>query len=153
VNKEGSVDMYYKGANMLHTLRQLIEDDEKWRQILRGLNITFYHQTVTTKQIEDYISEQSGIDLTEFFNQYLRSTRIPTLEYSINKKELKYRWTNIVDGFDMPIQVKIGHGKNLWLFPKAEWKSITFEWNSVPYDSNKISIEVDPDFYVEAKKI
>jgi aminopeptidase N len=145
VNKEGSGDMYYKGANMLHTLRQLIEDDEKWRQILRGLNRTFYHQTVTTKQIEDYISKESGIDLTAFFNQYLRDTRIPTLEYKIEKKELKYRWTNIVDDFDMPIQVSIDE-KEQWLFPKADWKTL-------PLDSKNPSLNIDRDFYIEVKKL
>ena len=145
VNKEGSGDMYYKGANMLHTLRQLIEDDEKWRQILRGLNRTFYHQTVTTKQIEDYISKESGIDLTAFFNQYLRDTRIPTLEYKIEKKELKYRWTNIVDNFDMPVQVSIDE-KVQWLFPKTNWKTL-------PLDSKKTSFSIDRDFYVEVKKL
>jgi len=143
VNKEGSGDMYSKGGNMLHTLRQLIEDDEKWRQILRGLNKTFYHQTVTTQQIEDYISQQSGIDLTEFFNQYLRDIRIPTLEYAIENNELKYRWTEIVDKFDMPIQVTIDE-KEQWLFPNAEWKTMPIEGTS---------IEVDPDFYVEVKKL
>ena len=81
VNNEGSSDMYYKGANMLHTLRQLIEDDSKWRTILRGLNKEFYHQTVTTKQIEEYLSKKTKIDLTAFFNQYLRDVRIPKLEY------------------------------------------------------------------------
>ena len=95
VNKEGSSEMYYKGANMLHTLRQLIENDEKWRQILRGLNSTFYHQTVTTEQIENYISQQSGIDLTEFFNQYLRTTKIPTLEYS-HKKEDQHKCVGLL---------------------------------------------------------
>ena len=83
VNKRGSGDMYNKGAYMIHTLRQLIENDEKWRMILRGLNKTFYHQTVTTKQVEDYLSKATSIDLTEFFNQYLRDVRIPTLEYEI----------------------------------------------------------------------
>lgn len=145
VNKGGSGDMYPKGGNMLHTLRQLIEDDEKWRQILRGLNRTFYHQTVTTQQIEDYISEQTGIDLTEFFNQYLRDIRIPTLEYTLDKKELKYRWTNIVDKFNMPIQVTIDRKKQ-WLFPEAEWKTMTLE-------SKNVSFEIDPDFYVYSKKI
>ena len=67
VNKEGSSDMYYKGANMLHTLRQLIEDDEKWRRILRKMNVEFYHQTVTTQQIESFLSKETGIDLTAFF--------------------------------------------------------------------------------------
>ncbi|WP_417856932.1 M1 family metallopeptidase [Xanthomarina gelatinilytica] len=143
VNKEGSGDMYYKGANMLHTLRQLIEDDEKWRDILRGLNKTFYHQTVTTQQIENYISEQSGIDLTAFFNQYLRDTRIPTLEYSIDNNQLRYRWINIVEDFDMPIQVTLDNNKQ-WIYPTAEWKTMSIEDHTM---------EVDLDFYVEVKKV
>ncbi|MCL6294374.1 M1 family metallopeptidase [Jejuia spongiicola] len=146
VNKKGSgVDMYYKGANMLHTLRQLIEDDEKWRQILRKMNLEFYHQTVTTQQIENFLSKETGIDLTEFFNQYLRTTQIPTIQYSIKNKELKYRWTNIVDGFDMPIQVKIGDNEQ-WIFPNAEWKTM-------PLESNDISFIIDRDFYIDSKKI
>lgn len=143
VNNRGSVDMYYKGANMLHTLRQLIEDDEKWRQILRGINKRFYHQTVTTNQIEDYLCEMTGIDLTEFFNQYLRDTRIPTFEYSIDDNKLKYRYTNIVYRFDMPIQIMIDNNQQ-WIFPKAQWQSM-------PIKSN--SIYVDPDFYIETKEL
>ena len=145
VNKEGSGDMYPKGANMLHTLRQLVENDEKWRQILRGLNRTFYHQTVTTQQIEDYLSKETGIDLSAFFNQYLRTIEIPTLEYKIENKELKYRWTHIVDQFDMPVQVAI-NDKEQWLFPTAEWKTI-------PLESNKTVLKVDRDFYVSINKI
>jgi len=143
VNYGGSGDMYPKGANILHTLRQLIEDDEKWRQILRGLNKTFYHQTITTKQIEDYISQQTGIDLTEFFNQYLRTTKIPTLEYKIENNKLSYHWTNIVDKFDMPIQVTID-GNLKWLFPNTDWKTVQIVGDS---------IEIDPDFYIETVKL
>ena len=147
VNYKGSgTDMYYKGSNMLHTLRQLIEDDEKWRRILKGLNRTFYHQTVTTQQIENYISEQTGYDLTEFFDQYLRTTMIPTLEYQIDDHSLKYRWTNIIAKFDMPVEVII-NGKNQWLYPNAEWKTLTSE------DSPITSFQVDRDFYVDSKKI
>ena len=145
VNNKGSGDMYYKGANMLHTLRQLIEDDEKWRQILRGLNRTFYHQTVTTKQIEEYLSKETGIDLTEFFNQYLRNTEIPTLEYKIENKELKYRYTHIVNNFDMPVQVTINNKKQ-WLFPTAEWKTI-------PLKSNTVDFKIDRDFYIDEHRI
>jgi aminopeptidase N len=145
VNTEGSGDMYPKGGNMLHTLRQLVEDDEKWRQILRGLNRTFYHQTVTTQQIEDYLSKETGIDLTEFFNQYLRTTKIPTLKYKIEHKELKYHWTNIVKKFDMPILVTI-NGKEQWIYPNAEWKSM-------PLNSNNASFEINPNFYIYVKRI
>jgi aminopeptidase N len=145
VNNEGSGDMYYKGANMLHTLRQLVDDDDKWRQILRGLNKTFYHQTVTTKQIEDYLSKETGIDLTAFFNEYLRTTDIPTLEYLLDKNELKYHWTHIVDNFDMPVQVWI-NDKEQWLFPKADWQTIIL-------DSNNNVLKVDRDFYVNVNKL
>nr|WP_256259889.1 M1 family metallopeptidase [Winogradskyella luteola] len=143
VNKEGSSDMYYKGANMLHTLRQLIEDDKLWREILRGLNSKFYHQTVTTKQIEDYISEKTNKDLTAFFNQYLRDVRIPTLEYEIKNGKLKYRYINIVEGFDMPIEVEID-GKTEWLFPKSEWKTKTVESSD---------FKIDRDYYIYSKKL
>ncbi len=144
VNQEGSSDMYYKGANMLHTLRHLIEDDEKWRQILRGLNQTFYHQTVTTKQIEDYLSKETGIDLTAFFNQYLRTTEIPIFEYKIENKELKYGYTKIVENFDMPLEVII-NDKEQWLFPTSEWQTMTL-------DSNKTILKVDRNFYVEVNQ-
>ena len=145
VNKEGSGDMYRKSANMLHTLRQLIEDDEKWRHILRGLNKSFYHQTVTTQQIENYLCEQTGYDLTGFFNQYLRDIRIPTLEYSIENKALKYRWTNVVAHFEMPIQVLINNKKQ-WIYPASEWKTEILS-------SENTTIIIDPDFYVETKKL
>lgn len=147
VNNEGDsgIDMYYKGANILHTLRQLVKDDEKWRHILRGLNKTFYHQTVTTKQIEDYLSNETGIDLTAFFNQYLRTINMPTLEYAIENNVLKYHWTTCVNNFEMPIQVSI-NGKAKWIFPKTDWKTM-------PLKSKNTAFEIDPDFYVKSKKL
>jgi aminopeptidase N len=143
VNNEGSGDMYYKGANMLHTLRQLVDDDELWRQVLRGLNSEFYHQTVTTKQIEDYISKATEKDLSAFFNQYLRTTEIPTLEYEIKNGELKYRWINSVDDFDMPIKIKVDT-KSEWLFPKPSWQTKTINSNTISFDRN---------FYINTKPL
>jgi aminopeptidase N len=140
VNNEGSGDMYYKGGNMLHTIRQIINDDEKWRQILRGLNSTFYHQTVTTQQIEEYISQQAGIDLSTVFNQYLRDTRVPTLEYYIKDKLLVYRWINCVDGFTMPIQIALD-GKISNIQPKKQWQVLTL-------DTANPNLTIDVNYYV-----
>ncbi|GGW21877.1 M1 family metallopeptidase [Arenibacter certesii] len=145
VNKSGSGDMYYKGANMLHTLRQLLEDDEKWRAILRGLNEEFYHQTVTTAQIEEYISQKAGIDLTQFFNQYLRTTQIPRLEYWADGHQLRFRYTNIVAGFDMPVKIRL-NGNEEWVFPTAKWKTISL-------DNEIKAISVDKNFYIESIKV
>jgi len=142
VNHEGSGDMYSKGANILHTLRQLIEDDEKWRMILRGLNSEFYHQTVTTQQIEKYISQKSGIDLQQFFDQYLRTTNIPNLDYHFKKNKLCYRWTNVVPGFDMPVKVIVG-GQEVWLRPTTEFQKKKFKRDT------PLVVEIDRNFYVE----
>ncbi|MGZ9675867.1 M1 family metallopeptidase [Flavobacterium sp. GNP001] len=145
VNNEGSGDMYPKGANMLHTIRQLVNNDEKWRKILRGLNSTFYHQTVTTKQIEDYLSMQTGIDLSMVFNQYLRDVRVPKLEYSIKNNQLKFRWTNSVQGFNMPLKITL-NGKDELLQPENQWKTI-------PLSNNELKLVVDPNFYVESLNV
>ena len=145
VNQSGSGDMYFKGSNMLHTLRQLVEDDALWRQVLRGLNKTFYHQTVTTQQVEAYMSQATGKDLTAFFNQYLRTTMIPLLEYRIEGNTLHYRYTHIVPEFDMPVRVTINE-KTSWLFPNAEWKAEEF-------GEPLTGMVVDPNFYIESNNI
>jgi aminopeptidase N len=140
VNYTGSGDMYAKGANMLHTLRQMIDDDEKWRQILRGLNKEFYHQTVKSEQIENYITEHTGLDLKPFFDQYLRDTRIPTFEYALLNGTVRYRWGNCIKGFQMKIKVYI-NGQVHWLEPTQKWQNLS------PKEPIR-SVEVDRDFYV-----
>lgn len=145
VNNSGSGDMYNKGGNMLHTIRYIIDNDEKWRQVLRGLNKVFYHQTVTTQQIEDYMSQKSGLDLSKVFDQYLRDIRIPELEYRINGNQLKYRWTKTVTGFHMPIRVTID-GKTTQLNPTNNWTTLIIK-------NNASTIVVDANYYVTSKKL
>jgi aminopeptidase N len=144
VNRAGSGDMYSKAANMLHTLRQIANDDEKWRKMLRGLNETFYHQTVTTQQIEDFLSQHTGRDLTAFFNQYLRDVRIPVLEYKLENGQLSYRWNNCVEGFDMPVKVFLDQEEML-LFP-------TTKWGSKSISLNISNLEGDANYYVTFQK-
>ena len=142
VNQRGS-DIYSKGANVLHTIRQIANSDEKWRMILRGLNKDFYHQTVETKQIENYISDKMGYDLSTFFDQYLRTTNIPVFEYKLNDGLLEYKWTNVVDGFKMPVEVFVGDEK-IRLNPTQETKSI---------DVKSEKIRLDKNYYVNINKV
>jgi aminopeptidase N len=143
VNNSGSSDMYYKGANMLHTLRQIIDNDKKWRSILVGLNKDFYHQTVTTLQIENYIDKYFEIDLKPFFNQYLRTIKIPTLDYKLENNNLLYKWSNVVDGFSIPIKVFI-NSTSQWIRPTSRWKKLLS-------DKNINSFSVDNNFYIETE--
>jgi aminopeptidase N len=150
VNQEGSGDMYPKSGNMLHSIRQVIDNDEKFRQILRGLNKVFYHQTVTTQQVENYISKQSGIDFSKVFNQYLRTIQIPVLQYKIEGNKVSYRYDSCVNGFNLPLKVSFGKADKTeqWIKPTDKWQMIKMaDW----YD--KKTFEIDPNFYVKARKL
>ena len=140
VNYSGSGDMYSKGGNMLHTLRQIINDDTKWRDILRGLNKDFYHQVVEGKQIEDYISQKTGMDLKPFFDQYLRDVRIPVFEYYVRDGNLIFRWNNCVPRFNMPLKIWAG-GSPLNISPSTRWTTLKLR-------SPDPDIIVDKDYYV-----
>ncbi len=140
VNQSGSGDMYVKGANMLHTLRHWIDDDSLWRKMLRGLNREFYHQTVTTEQVESDMEKTLQKDLGPFFDQYLRDTRIPVLEYRILEDILWYRWSNTIKSFDMDIRVKV-NGREQWLSPSKGWQKME-------YGSKIDSISIDHNFYI-----
>ena len=133
--------MYFKGNNILHTARQIINDDQKWRSILRGLNKEFYHSTVTTDQIEKYISEKAGIDLSSYFDQYLRTPNIPELEIERAGKAIRYRWTNVIDDFAMPLDVSIDK-TNLRLMVTSSWQKVKGK-----------DIKVNPNYYIKMKEI
>jgi aminopeptidase N len=142
VNKSGSGDMYDKGSNILHTLRQITNDDEKWRQVLRGLNKEFYHQTVTTTQVENYISKKMKMDLKPFFDQYLRDVRIPVLEHYMDNEKLFFKWNNVIDGFNMPLKIILKSGNKI-IYPTKQWKSIEI----------KDSFKIDNNYYVDSKHV
>ena len=144
VNKRGA-DIYNKGANVLHTLRQLIDDDDLWKDIMRGLNDEFYHQIVETKDIEEYLAVNSGLDLDAFFDQYLRDPRVPVLEYINSEKEILYRWTNCIPEFDMPVKVYLD-GESAIITPKTSWSRF-------PVRSKMKTIAVDDEFYVYSSEV
>ncbi len=145
VNQRGSGDMYYKGGNMLNTLREVLNDDDKWRALLRGLNKEFYHQTVTTQQVEDYMAKGFGMDLQPIFDQYLRDVRIPILEYYFSdEKTLNFRWINSVASFDMPVDLILGE-KRIRVKPTTRWSKLEV--------AGKSDVKPDEDYYVGISKM
>lgn len=144
-DRNGSSDMYDKGANMLHTIRQIVDNDVLWREILRGLGKDFYHQVVTTAQVEQYIIDKSGKDLSSVFDQYLRDYRLPTLEYFIKDNKMMVRWSNAVKQFAMPIKVTID-GKMRWITPTTTWQPIKLNVTNPTFS-------VDKDFYVSTLNV
>ncbi len=146
VNDEGSGDKYYKGGNMLHTIRQIVADDEKWRGILRGAQRTFRHQTIMGQQLEDYISKEAGVDLSKVFSQYLRTTKIPVFEYKIDGTTLSYHWANVIAGFDMPVRVAYGAAGYSLMKP-------TETWQTARLPAANAEVRVDENFYVDVRNL
>jgi aminopeptidase N len=145
VNKEGSGDMYYKGGNMLHTIRQLVDNDEKWRTVLRGLNKTFFHKVVSGTEVEAYFSKATGIDLSKVFDEYLTTTMIPQLQYRISGSTLTYKWADVVPGFAMPVKVSLSDGATSLIHPTESWQTAKLSLKSPD------TFHVDENFYVTAR--
>jgi aminopeptidase N len=140
-------DMYFKGANVLHTIRQLVNDDTKWLAILRGLGRTFGHRTVSGADIETYIARTSGLNLAPVFQQYFTTPAVPVLEYRVAGGTLSYRWADVVPKFAMPVRVTIpGMGERL-LRPTGDWQRL--EVPSAP----GVDLTVDENYYVLARNL
>jgi aminopeptidase N len=146
VNARGSGDMYAKGGNMLHTIRQVIGDDARWAGILRGLNTEFRHRIVTGRQVRDYIGARAGAGLDGIFEQYLTTTRLPVFEYRLEGDRLAFRWTDVVPGFDMPIRVRASEDSSVRLAPTEAWQTA-----SLPL-AHPEDFGVDENFYVVARR-
>lgn len=151
VNKAGSPDMYAKGSNMIHSIRHSMDDDEKFRNMLREMNRTFYHKNVDSKQIEDFISDFTGYDYGKVFDQYLRSIQIPELEYSINKSDntVKFRYVNCVDGFNLPLTLKSGNQK-LKIYPDTEWKTVSLKDTELELFNSDL---IENNYYISVKNL
>jgi aminopeptidase N len=147
INMEGSTDMYSKGRSLIHMIRTIINDDEIFKKILHDLNKEFYHSIVTTKDIENFINSKIQMDIAPIFDQYLRSTKEPILEYEIKSGILKYRFTNCFEHFTMPIIIYVNK-KKTWITPNVKWQILRLrEGNKVPY-----SFEVDSRFLLSVQK-
>ena len=148
-NVPRSQDRYPKGANMLMTMRAVVNDDAKWLATLRGMQTTFRHQTVTARQIRDYMSDHTGVNLEKIFVQYQETTMIPALEYRTDGTSLSYRWNNVVPGFDMPVRVALGADSTSYTLLRP-----TEQWQTLPSTlGDSAVVRVDPEFYVTSARV
>ena len=107
VNKEGSTDMYEKGAMMLNTLRHVVNNDDKWWKILLKYSQTYHNKIIDTETVVTFFNTETGMNLTPIFNQYLRHAAIPKLEWRKTKGKLQLRWKTDETKFNMPVDIKI----------------------------------------------
>lgn len=149
VNAQGSGDMYPKGGNLLHSIKHSLNNDVLFRSILRGLNSRFYHKTVTSAEVEHYISTQAKFNYSKVFDQYLRTTQIPTLEYSIKDGKLSYRYINCVEGFNLPVVLK-KDTQVLKLYPTSQLQVLALPAEQLTMLTPEA---IEKLFYVKVKKL
>jgi len=142
VRDDGSSDKYDKGAAVVHMIRMMMNDDEKFRNMLREMNRKYYHTTVTSLEIESFMIDYTGLDLKAFFDQYLRQKDLPELEWYIKKKELFFRFSNTVPGFSLPLEVTDGSN--------TAKITVTTAWNSIKWKDG-YDISFSKDFLVKPK--
>ncbi|BFM41846.1 M1 family metallopeptidase [Flavobacterium sp. CFS9] len=146
INEDGSNDNYVKGWAIMHMIGSIIDNDDKFRKILRGLNHDFHNKTVTTNEIETYISTKSGINFDYLFDQYLRTNKVPVLEYKYKNGALSYRYTHCNENFAMP--VKSNWSKDNWIHPTTSWQSLPVNDKDATTD-----LKIDLNFYITLKKV
>jgi aminopeptidase N len=148
VNATPPQDMYFKGALFLNTLRSVINDDKRWWALLHNFYEHFKYQTIMTEDVVAYFNQNTGINLTPIFNQYLRHTALPALELSFDEttRSVRYRWLADEPAFAMPVRVGT----------KEHWQTIkpTTEWQEMKTDFKKENFQVATDlYYIDIKKL
>ncbi len=146
-NAEPPEDQYFKGALMLNTLRSVIDDDTRWFALVHGFYQQFKYQNIMTEDVVRYFNQQTGMNLTPIFDQYLRHTAIPTLELKFDEPgKISYRWQADEKDFAMPVRVGL----------KKHWEVIhpTTEWQTMETPLGKDQFEVATNlYYINVNKL
>ncbi len=147
VNQQGSGDMYPKGANLVHTIRHILGNDSLFKAMLREMNQRYWHAVVTSAEVEAFISTFSGKDLGKVFDQYLRTTRVPELQWTVHRGKLHVRFAHCVDGFAMPVRI-IVNGEERQV-------PISDQWSNPAHGLNHRTTELvaDRNWYITVKHV
>src|SRR6185312_15638036 len=125
VNANPPPDQYFKGTLFINTLRSIVDDDRRWFKLLHDFYQHFKYQNIMTEDVVQYFNQQTGMNLTPIFDQYLRHTAIPTLELKFDEggQKVSYRWKVDEPAFAMPIRVG-KHDNWQIIHPTTQWNTM-----------------------------
>lgn len=146
INEDGGQDNYVKGWAVLHMIKTMLSDDARFITILKKLNKQFYHQVTSSNAIENYFIRETRLQLKPFFDQYLRTTEVPVLQYAIKGNQIRYRFINCNNDFTMPVKTNLSEHE--WVYPGVAWKTLLFKGFK---KGNQF--EVDSNFYLKAERV
>jgi len=148
INREPPQDQYFKGALFLNTLRSIVNDDARWWTLIHDFYQHFKYRNIMTEDVVAFFNQQTGMNLTPVFDQYLRHTALPELELKWNEAEGKvsYRWKVDEPAFRMPVRAGM---RNHWqtLQPTVEWQTL-----KTPLKKGEFEVATDL-YYVTVNKL
>jgi aminopeptidase N len=122
-------DMYYKGTWLLHTLRNVVNDDKKWHLLIKQLYQEFQGKITNTPEVIHFFSQQLGKNMDSFFYEYLQEVNPPTLEYYFSgkgkKRQLHYRFATKRTNFEMPLEIAFGKDFKR-ITANTKWQMLSF---------------------------
>jgi aminopeptidase N len=135
IHQEPAQDMYFKGALFLHTLRSVVDDDRKWFEVIRGVFQTFKYKTILTEDMTRFFNQQTGMNLTPIFNEYLRHADVPMLQLKFDQAahRVAYRWKASEQDFAMPVRVGDPQAWTL-IRPTSEWQTMAWEGRASDFE-------------------
>jgi len=147
VNADPTEDQYFKGALMLNTLRSVVDDDTKWWKLLHDFYQHFKYRNIATEDVVAYFNEQTGMDLTPIFDQYLRHAQIPRLELLFGEAPgmVMYKWSADEQKFAMPVRVGTPEHWEV-IHPTTDW-----QWMQTPLTKDEFQVATDL-YYVDVNK-
>ncbi len=117
-NQVYGIDIYYKGAWVLHTLRYVVGDEAFFKSLrrflypdpaLEGVKDGRQCRLVSTQEFIETVEAASGRRLDWFFEVYVRRASLPVLQTYIKNKTLHLQWKTEDDiPFPIDVPVRIG---------------------------------------------
>lgn len=147
-----NIDIYYKGAWMLHTIRNMVANDSVWFGTLKAIQNTFSMKTINTSLLLEFMESKLNTPIAGVMNYYLKTSSIPVFEYEILPMDgeaynLRYHW--VVEDwatFEMPVK--------LFLNQKIKFLKVSTAWQTMQLNSVEASNIRFPeeDYLVEFRK-
>ncbi|MFL0162781.1 M1 family metallopeptidase [Aquirufa salirivi] len=121
-------DMYFKGTWMFHTLRSIVADDKLWFSTIKDFCLTFYHKNTNAEEVLNFFEKKLKRNVKAIMSLYLHRADIPTLVYQLKESNgaftLRYKWKNVPNEIDLPIEIKHSQGLGERIHPTDTWQQI-----------------------------
>ena len=103
--------VYAKAAWVLHMLRRVVTDEIFWK-ILKNYRTKYIYSSANTEDFKEIAEETSGIDLENFFQQWIYGEDFPEYDIELIKINDSESFLNITQTqnnniFDMPLDLLI----------------------------------------------